>query len=36
MKSSIVHVSFFGSKGEELLDGVTKITSDRDGSMEMV
>jgi len=36
MKSSIIHVSFFGSKGEELSNGVTKTTSDHDGSMEMV
>jgi hypothetical protein len=36
MKSSIVHVSFFGLKGGKLLDGVTKITFDHDGNMEVV
>jgi hypothetical protein len=36
MKSSIVHVSFFGSKVEKLSNGVAKITSNHVGSMEVV
>jgi hypothetical protein len=36
MKSSIVHVSFSGSKGEKLLNGIRKIAFDHDGSMGLV
>ncbi len=36
MKSSTAHVNFSRSKGENLLDGITKIASNHDGNMRMV
>ncbi len=36
MKPSIIHVSFARSKGENLSDGIAKITFDHDGNMGVV
>jgi hypothetical protein len=36
MKSSTAHVNFSRSKGEILSNGITKITFDHDGIMEVV